>query len=370
MDYRHRAWELGERAIGRTSPNPAVGAVLVRSGEIVGEGFTQPPGSDHAEVVALRQAGLRADAADLYVTLEPCCHFGRTPPCTDALIAAGVRRVFVAALDPFPAVNGGGIAALRRAEIEVVVDPPSPEVERLNRPFVHYVQTGRPFVTAKWAMTLDGKIATRTGDSRWVSGEAARRLVHLERDASDAIVVGSGTALVDDPALTVRLHLDDDVRPPRPAPPWRVVFDTRARTRPDAQILQIADGRALIIVGEEAPRDRIAALRAAGAEIVVTPIWGGHVDLGIALGELARRGVVRLLLEGGSELLGAFVARGYVDRVLAFVAPKIVGGQGAPSPIAGLGVERMGDAVRLTEVQYRSIGSDLLIEGEVDRTRN
>jgi diaminohydroxyphosphoribosylaminopyrimidine deaminase/5-amino-6-(5-phosphoribosylamino)uracil reductase len=365
VDFRERARELADRAIGRTSPNPPVGAVLVRDGKIVGEGYTQPPGSAHAEVVALGQAGARADGAEMYVTLEPCCHHGRTPPCTDALVAAGVRRVYVAAIDPFPAVNGGGVAALRRAEIEVTVDPPDDAIDRLNRPFFHYVRAGRPFVTAKWAMTLDGKIATHTGDSRWVSGEESRRLVHQERDRSDAIVVGSGTALADDPSLTVRLDPGDVARPPRLVPPWRVVIDTRARTRPDGNLLRIGDGRALIIVGAGAPDERVAALREAGADVVVVPQRGGHVDLDAALAELARRGVVRLLLEGGGELCAAFFARGYVDRVLAFVAPKLVGGKDAPSPVGGSGLERVADAWQLEDVTWRPVGRDLVIEGYV-----
>lgn len=362
MDYRERARELAALAVGRTSPNPPVGAVVVRDGAVIGEGYTQPPGSAHAEVVALSQVGPSADGADLYVTLEPCCHVGRTPPCTDAIIAAGIRRVFVAAIDPFPAVNGGGIAALRRAEIEVVVDPPNPAVERLNRPFFHRVRTGRPFITAKWAMTLDGKTASRSGDSRWVSGPDSRLLVHQERDASDAIVVGSGTALADDPALTVRLDPGDGGRPVRTAPPWRVVLDTNARTSPDSRLLREADGRALIFVGKDVAEDRTARLRAAGADVVVTPITAGHVDLDAVLDELARRGVVRLLLEGGGALAGAFFDRGYVDRVLAFIAPKLIGGD-APTALRGAGRDRMADAVRLEGVTYRTVGGDVVVEG-------
>lgn len=365
MDFRARARDLAGLAVGRTSPNPPVGAVVVRDGVVLGEGYTQPPGSAHAEVVALSQIGPEADGADLYVTLEPCCHFGRTPPCTDSIIAAGVRRVFVAAIDPFPAVNGGGVAALRHAEVEVVVDPPNPAVERLNRPFFHRVRTGRPFVTAKWAMTLDGKTATRSGDSRWVSSAESRRLVHQERDASDAIVVGSGTALADDPALTIRLEPSDQVRPPRTAPPWRVVLDTRGQTSADSRLLREADGRALIFVGNDVAEDRIHLLRAAGADVVVTPTTAGHVDLDTVLDELARRGVVRLLLEGGGAVAGAFFTRGYVDRVLAFVAPKLVGGRDAPTPLGGFGLERMTDALRLDDVTYQALGNDLVVDGYV-----
>ncbi|HEX5417096.1 MAG TPA: bifunctional diaminohydroxyphosphoribosylaminopyrimidine deaminase/5-amino-6-(5-phosphoribosylamino)uracil reductase RibD, partial [Chloroflexota bacterium] len=223
-----RALEVADRAVGRTSPNPAVGAVVVKDGLIVGEGFTQPPGSAHAEIMAIRAAGPRADGATLYVTLEPCCHRGRTGPCTEAILAAGIRAVHFATVDPFPAVNGGGARILREAEIAVTVGDHEAEARRLNLAFFHQVRTGRPFVTAKWAMTLDGKIATADGDSRWVSGEESRRIVHRERDASDAILVGVGTILADDPLLTVRLTPREDTRVPRPHAPWRVVLDTNA----------------------------------------------------------------------------------------------------------------------------------------------
>jgi diaminohydroxyphosphoribosylaminopyrimidine deaminase/5-amino-6-(5-phosphoribosylamino)uracil reductase len=366
VDYRKRALELADQAVGRTSPNPPVGAVVVRDGLIVGEGYTLPAGSAHAEVVALAAAGARAVGAELYVTLEPCCHYGRTPPCTDAIARAGVRAVHVAAVDPYPAVNGGGIAALRDAGLSVSVDPPNPDVERLNRPFFHAVRRGRPFVTAKWAMTLDGKIATQTGDSRWVSGDEARRLVHRERDASDAIVVGIGTVLADDPALTVRLDGGDAYRPPRNSPPLRVIFDSQARTPPESRVANPVDGPAtLVFVADRASRERVERLEERGVEVVPCPGCEGRVDPDAALAELRRRGVVRVLLEGGGELIGAFFRQRLVDRVLAFVAPKIVGGRGAPTPAGGLGVGRMTDAVGLSEVSFRALGSDLLVEGIV-----
>jgi diaminohydroxyphosphoribosylaminopyrimidine deaminase/5-amino-6-(5-phosphoribosylamino)uracil reductase len=363
VDFRRRALELAERAIGRTSPNPPVGAVVVRDGAIVGEGYTRPAGQAHAEVVALAAAGTRADGADLYVTLEPCCHHGRTPPCTDAIVAAGVRRVYVAAVDPYPAVNGGGIAALRRAGIATIVETGDPDVERLNRPFFHFVRAGRPFVTAKWAMTLDGKIASRSGDSRWVSGEAARRLVHRERDAADAIAVGIGTVLADDPALTVRLDPADDVRPARPAP-LRVVFDSRARTPLDCRLIRENDDRrTLILVGEDAPEHLGARLRQAGVEVLRCRTRESRIDPADALARLGRLGVVRLLLEGGAELTGAFFDDRLVDRVLAFVAPKVVGGREAPSPVEGEGRSRMGEAIGLEDVRFFGVGNDLALDG-------
>ncbi len=364
MDYMSRALELADLALGRTSPNPAVGAVVVKNGLIVGEGYTQPPGFAHAEVVALAAAGRNADGADLYVTLEPCCHHGRTPPCTDAIIAAGVRSVHLSMLDPFPRVDGRGVDALRHAGIAVEIGERLDDAARINRAFVHFVRTGRPFVTVKWAMTLDGKIATRTGDSRWVSGDASRRLVHRERDASDAIVVGVGTVLLDDPLLTVRLDPSEDVRAPRPVPPLRVVLDSQARTPPASRLLaDVAPGTVLIATTEQAPSAQIQRLLDAGAEVVVFPAVDGRVELQAVLAELARRGKIRVIVEGGSEVNGAFFQSSLVDRVLIFVAPKLVGGLRAPTPIGGEGRDTMSKAIALGDLTWRSVGDDLLIEG-------
>lgn len=367
MDFMQRALELADRALGRTSPNPAVGAVVVKDGLIVGEGFTQPPGSAHAEIVALAAAGPRADGAELYVTLEPCCHWGRTGPCTDAIIAAGIRHVHLAMLDPFPAVNGGGAKLLRDAEITITVGEGEADAERLNAAFLHYVRQGRPFVTAKWAMTLDGKIATSIGDSRWITGPAARRRVHLERDASDAIVVGVGTVLADDPELTIRLDPADDARAPRRNAPWRVVVDSAARTPPTARIIG-GDRRTLIVTTENAPEDRIRGLQSRGATVISTPSAEGRVDLAVLLTKLAERGAIRVLVEGGGELFGAFFDRDLIDRVLAFVAPKIVGGSRALSPVGGIGRDRLAQALNLAETRTRSIGDDVEIDGMVRRT--
>lgn len=364
MDFLGRALELADRAVGRTSPNPAVGAVVVKDGVILGEGFTQPAGSHHAEIVALAAAGPRADGATLYVTLEPCCHHGRTPPCTEAILAAGIRAVHVSLLDPFPAVNGRGIAALRAAGLALTVGEHEAEARLLNAPFFHQVRTGLPFVTAKWAMTLDGKIATHTGDARWVSGPAARRVVHRERDASDAIVVGIGTVLADNPALTVRLEPEDRQRAARPSPPWRVVFDRQARTPPEARLIG-NDGRALIFVGGDAPAERITNLRAAGAVVTALPVIERGLDPRAALTELTHRGVTRVLLEGGGTLMGSFLEAQLINRVLAFVAPKLIGGA-APTPLGAPGRARMAEAVTLHQVTWRGVGTDLAIEGWID----
>ena len=364
VDFMARALELADLAVGRTSPNPAVGAVVVRDGRIVGEGYTQPPGQAHAEAMALREAGPRADGAELYVTLEPCCHFGRTPPCTEAILSARIRKVFVATRDPFPAVDGRGIEALQTAGLDVALGDREIEAVRLNRAFFHMVRQGRPFVTAKWAMTLDGKLATSRGDSKWISSSMSRQIVHQERDASDAIVVGIGTVLADDPRLTVRLDSNGPRRSARPTGPVRVVVDTFARTPITSQLLtDVEAAPVLIATTDAADPERVRSLRQAGAEVIGFPLLDHAVDLQAVLEGLGQRGINRVLLEGGSTLFGSFFESNLIDRVLAFVAPCLAGGQQALSPIGGTGIEQMSEARRLADVTYRSIGTDLLMEG-------
>lgn len=358
--WMRRALALAARARGRTSPNPLVGAVLVREGRAVGEGFHRRAGGPHAEVEALRQAGDEACGATLYVTLEPCCHHGRTPPCTEALIRAGVRRVVAAMVDPDQRVCGRGLAALRAAGIRVEVGLLEEEARRLNEAYLALKLLGRPFITMKYAMTLDGRIATRQGDSRWVTGEVARRFVHRLRDRVDVIAVGVGTVLSDDPRLTARL-------PRGGRDPIRLVIDSRARTPPDARVLQVrpeSGAPTWIAVTAAAPARRLRALVAAGAEILCLPATAeGRVDLVALMEELGRRGVLHVLVEGGAAIHGALLAAGLVDQVLAFIAPKLAGGAGAPGPVGGPGVERMAGAYRLEGVKLRRLGGDWLIAG-------
>ena len=348
-----RAIELARGAAGRVSPNPPVGAVLVRDGVTVGEGATQPPGGPHAEAVALAQAGAEAKGAELYVTLEPCAHHGRTPPCTDALIAAGIARVHVAAPDPAPHTDGRGIAALEGAGIGVMLEESAAATE-LVEAFAKHVSTGLPFVTAKFAMSLDGKLATRAGDARWISGEASRRRAHGLRAQADAVMVGIGTALADDPRLTAR---DADGAPDRQ--PLRVVVDSAGRLPADAAMLA-EPGATLVAV---AAKGRGKALAEAGAEVVALPGAGGRVDLGALLAALGVRGVVSVLVEGGAELLGALFDGGHVDKVVAFIAPVVIGGSDAPSAVGGRGSERLADALRLRDVRYEPIDGDLMVVG-------
>lgn len=356
------ALELARSALGRVAPNPAVGAVLVRDGQIVGRGATQPPPGPHAEIVALEDAGELARGADLYVTLEPCAHHGRTPPCVDAIIAAGVRRVVAACGDPFPQVNGEGFARLRAAGIEVEIGPGADEAAGMLGGFISRVQTGRPRTTAKYAMTLDGRIATRTGHSRWVSGPESRQDVHIHRDRCDAILVGVGTVLADDPQLTTRLP-DRLAGYGGPHDPLRVILDRRARTSATARMLGLdAPGETLIVAGSSAGPDRVALLRRCGAEVALlddpTPL--------AALELLGERGINDLLIEGGGTVLGAFFDAGLVDRLTVYIAPSVAGGTGAPSPVGGIGVATMPQAWQLVDHRVRQLGEDICIEGRIE----
>lgn len=356
-----RALELAERGLGRTSPNPAVGAVVVRDGAIVGEGYHRRAGGPHAERIALSSAGEAARGAEMYVTLEPCCHHGRTPPCTEAIIESGVARVFYAADDPDPRCAGGGEAALRAAGIEVHGGLLAEEARRLLAGYIRHRLTGRPLVTAKLAMSLDGRIATRTGDSQWISGEQSRRIVHQMRDRCDAVMVGVGTVLTDDPALTTR-----DVPGGRDA--LRVIVDSRARTPADATVIrEQSDAGCLIACTDRGLPDRVAVLRDAGAEVLVLPDLGGHVDLAALMDALGRRGALNVLIEGGGELVAGALDAGVVDRMMLFYAPIIIGGRDAVPGVAGEGAERVADAVKLRDVTTRLVGDDLLVEGAVER---
>lgn len=352
-------------AIGRTAPNPAVGAVLVRDGVVVGLGHTQPAGEAHAEVVTLRQAGPAARGATLYVTLEPCCHFGRTPPCSEAIIEAGVTAVVTSHRDPNPFVAGGGLAQLREAGIDVTVGDGAAEAEEQLRPFFKHIRSGLPFVTAKWAMSLDGKIATASGDARWISGPAARQWAHRLRDEVDAIVVGIGTVLADDPALTVRLSNGDSKRVPRSARPWRVVLDSNCRIPLAAQLLSpaLASGT-IVYCTPDASLGTCAAVAATGAHVLTVPADAdGHTDVRAVHKDLGSRGCLHVLVEGGGEMHAAFLLAGLIDAVAVVVAPKLVGGRTAPGPIGGAGVARLSDAVELTDYRMEPLGSDFLLRG-------
>ena len=354
-----RALDLAALGLGRTSPNPAVGAVVVAKGVIVGEGWHRRAGEPHAEPIALQAAGDDARGATLYVTLEPCCHQGRTPPCTEAIIEAGIARVAYACQDCDDRCCGRGAQELQSAGIETSCGPLTQQALRLNEAYFKHKQTGLPFVTLKMACSLDGKTATRTGDSRWVTGPQARELVHRMRDRADAVMVGIGTVLADDPQLTTRLEGPDC----RDA--LRVVVDSGARTPPDARVIGSSPAPGCIIaVGQAAADDRVGALQAAGAQVVTLPQTAeGRVDLRALMARLGQMDVMGVLAEGGPTLAAAMVQGGLVDKIVLFYAPKLVGGASAPTALDGTGVEVMADAqgVRITGVER--VGDDIMVEG-------
>ncbi|MGH7311804.1 MAG: bifunctional diaminohydroxyphosphoribosylaminopyrimidine deaminase/5-amino-6-(5-phosphoribosylamino)uracil reductase RibD [Candidatus Rokuibacteriota bacterium] len=360
-EFMGRALALAEQARGLTSPNPLVGAVVVAAGHVVGEGFHAAAGSAHAEVEALAAAGDRARGATLYVTLEPCTHWGRTPPCAPAVVSAGVRRVVAALQDPSPMVAGRGLELLRRAGIDVTVGVLQTQAAGQNRVFLTAMRQGRPHVMLKAAMTLDGKIADIHGESRWITGEVARREAHRLRSEADAIVAGIRTVLRDDPQLTVRLER------PWPREPLRVVLDTAARTPPGARLITAGTAaRALIAVGDTAPPERLRRLADTGVTLVRLPVRDGRVGLPELLADLQAREIRAVLVEGGGEVHAAFLEAGLVDRVAVFLAPRLMGGREATPMIAGGGLA-LKHALRLGALSIRPAGEDILIEADVCR---
>lgn len=353
-----RALDLARNAPS-TSPNPTVGAVIVSpGGEIVAEGVTEPPPGRHAEVVALDAAGERARGATMYVTLEPCNHHGRTPPCTQAIIDAGIVQVRYSVADPDRKVDGGGHVALEAAGVRVVASEGQEEARRVNEAFFKHRTTGLPFVIAKFAASLDGRIAAASGDSRWVSGPETRAWSHDLRTRIDAILVGSSTVIVDDPELTAR---PGDALADRQ--PLRVVVDSRGRTPPMARVFG-GPGKTLVATLAESPASWRSSLEAQGAEVLALPVGiDGHVDAAALLAELGRRDVLTLLVEGGGVVLGGFFDHGLVDKVHAVLAPIIIGAAEAPTAVAGTGAYRMADALRLREVTVDRLGEDILVTG-------
>lgn len=361
MSFMGRALELAESVRGRTAPNPPVGAVVVRDGEIVGEGRHVAAGQPHAEALALARAGARARGATLHVTLEPCCHVGRTPPCVDAILAAGVAEVRYAVDDPDPRVNGGGARRLAEAGVAVV---PGDEAERatgLLRGYLKRQRHGLPWVTAKYAMTLDGKTATRTGDARWISGEESRAWVHLLRDRADAVMVGIGTVLADDPRLTVRPAPSDGRQP------LRVVVDSRLRVPLDSTLVAELGSGTLVAYGEaHVPASRLAPLIERGVSVLPLPVGrDGRVDLVALLRALGARGLGEVLVEGGGTLLAGLLEADLVDEVTCAIAPMLVGGHAAPTPLDGEGAPTIADAVRLEAPTVRRRGADVWITARV-----
>jgi len=367
IPHRHfmtLALRLAAKGLGKTSPNPMVGALVVKNGRIVGRGYHHGPGQPHAEILALNQAGQRANGATLYVTLEPCRHLlKRTPPCVPAVIQSGVRQVVVAMVDPNPSVKGRGIAALRRAGITVTSGIAQEEAAQLNRAYLHWVKTGHPYVILKAGMTLDGKIATAKGESRWITSSYARQEVHRFRSQVDAVVVGVGTVIHDDPALTARLS----DRPLKLAPkqPLRVVLDSRLRTPPTARICAKQDqAKTLIVTTSRASRPR-RPFEQAGVEILSLSKKKGRVSLPALMTVLGKRGITSVLIEGGSTINAAVLREKLVSHVLFYLAPTLLGGQDAKAVIGGRSPERLAQALTLRHVTVRRIGNDVVVEGDL-----
>jgi diaminohydroxyphosphoribosylaminopyrimidine deaminase/5-amino-6-(5-phosphoribosylamino)uracil reductase len=361
MDYMEQALSLAGLSLGQVSPNPAVGAVVVKGEEVVGQGYTQPPGSAHAEIVALERAGSAARGSVMYVTLEPCCHYGRTPPCTGAIVDAGIAEVHMAMLDPNPLVSGKGEEELRQQGISTFVGEHEEEAREINEAYIKYVTTGIPFVTAKFAMSLDGKIATRSGDSKWISNQESRRYVHSLRHITDAVMVGVNTVLTDDPLLTCRCGERGGVIKKQPL---RVIVDTNGRTPVTAQVFG-EPGRALLALGQGVKPEIVEIYKSVNADVVELPLDEGLVDLTQLLKVLGQREITSVLVEGGGKLLGYMFDHKLIDKVIAFVAPVIIGGSEAETAVGGRGVDRIADSIRLERVTAMKCNGDVMVSGYV-----
>ncbi|MFC1919011.1 bifunctional diaminohydroxyphosphoribosylaminopyrimidine deaminase/5-amino-6-(5-phosphoribosylamino)uracil reductase RibD [Chloroflexota bacterium] len=363
MDYMKQALSLAKLALGQASPNPAVGAVIVKDGEIVGQGYTQPPGSWHAEVMALKQAGEKARGGVIHVTLEPCCRQGRTPPCTQAIVTAGISEVHMAMLDPNPLVSGQGETELEREGIKTYLGEHKEEAKEINEAYSKFITTGIPFVTAKFAISLDGKIATKSGDSKWISTDEARKYVHHLRYITDAIMAGANTVITDNPHLTCRHGgKGGEVR----KQPLRVIVDGRGRTPPTAQVFS-KPGTTIMALGKAVKPEIKKSFARLGAELLELPPGNGTLDLEMLLESLGKREVTSVLVEGGGILIGSLFDAGLIDKVIAFIAPIIIGGKEATTAAAGSGVDKVAEAIKLERISVERFGEDFMISGYVKK---
>ena len=358
--YMRRAIELAARGAGWTAPNPMVGAVIVRDGRILAEGYHHRFGDLHAERDAISSLTESAEGATIYVTLEPCCHHGHQPPCTEAIVENKIARVVIGSRDPNPLVAGKGVAFLREHGVEVVEDYLRAECDALNPDFFYYITKRMPYVVMKYAMTLDGKIASRTGASKWITGEVAREHVHRTRGRYAAILAGIGTVLADDPMLNCRV--------PGAHQPTRIVVDSNLRIPMDCNIVRSAEEYPTIVATVSVDADKRRALTDAGIEVVVTKASNGRVDLRDLLEQLAAKQISSVFVEGGGEIHESFLQSGCVNHVMAYVAPMLMGGRDAKSPIEGLGAENPQGATRLCNRRVTELGEDLLLEFDVERT--
>ncbi|MFH1662710.1 MAG: bifunctional diaminohydroxyphosphoribosylaminopyrimidine deaminase/5-amino-6-(5-phosphoribosylamino)uracil reductase RibD [Chloroflexota bacterium] len=362
MNYMEQALSLARLALGQVSPNPAVGALVVKDDEVIGKGYTQPPGCCHAEVVALEQAGDEANGSTMYVTLEPCCHYGKTPPCSSAIVTAGVKEVHMAMLDPNPIVSGKGKEELEAAGVRVYIGEYRQEARDINEAYIKYITTGMPFITAKYAMSLDGKIATHSGDSKWISNEESRHYAHHLRCINDAIMVGVNTVLADDPHLTSRCGGGRGGTTRKQ--PLRVIIDSDGRTPKTARLFQ-ETGETLLVMGRQIKPQEIEDYTRLGAEPLAMSSTKGYIDLKKLFKILGEREITSVLVEGGSILLGSVFDQGLVDKVVVFVAPIIIGGEKAKTAVAGKGVDKVLDSFKLKRINIERFEQDIMISGYV-----
>ena len=360
LDFMAYSLSLAELALGYTSPNPAVGAVIVRDGIVVGLGHTQQPGLEHAEIMAINQAGEMSRGATMYVTLEPCCHHGRTPPCTNAIISAGVSEVHIAVADPNPLVGGKGIQQLEAAGIKTFIGEHEQKARVINEGYFKYIRTGMPFVIAKFAMSLDGKIATRSGDSKWITGEEARNYAHGQRHIMDAVMVGANTILADDPQLTARGYSGKGAR--SKLQPLRVIVDGKGRIPTTARVFSEPGGTLVAIADSFIDNDRLK-VASEGTEYIAIKSVDGLIEIADLLKVLGQRQITTVMVEGGSKLLGYFFDSHLVDKVLIFIAPIIIGGEEAKTAVSGTGVDKVKDALQLKDVKIERFDNEFLISG-------
>ena len=359
-NFMREALRIARNAEGRTSPNPMVGAVVVKDGKIIAEGWHRQAGTPHAEVHALNMAGELAKGATLYVTLEPCSHFGRTPPCVNRIIESGIKKVVAAMSDPNPKVAGRGFEILKSAGVEVEVGLLEAEARRLNEVFLKFITEKLPFVTMKFASSLDGKIATYSGESQWISCAESRKFVHHLRDINDAILVGIGTVLADNPSLTTRLVAGKN--------PVRVIVDSTARTPLDSKVVTDKSARTIIATTSNAPAEKISALKNLGVEIILA--GNECVDLKILMQKLAAQEITSILVEGGGQIHFSMLKAGLVDKIYAFIAPKIIGGKNSLTSVEGIGFEKLSEAITLRNFTSERIGEDFLLSGYVKEDFN
>jgi len=357
MEYMKLALELAENGCGYVNPNPMVGAVIVKNGEIIGSGYHENYGELHAERKAINSCVAPLDGATMYVTLEPCCHYGKTPPCTEAIIESGIKRVIVGSLDPNPLVAGKGIEALRNNNIEVETGLMDMENQKLNYIFFHYMKTGMPYVVMKYAMTLDGKIATFSGKSKWITGEKARVHVHQSRHKYSGIMVGVNTVIMDNPMLTCRIPMGRNGT--------RIVCDTNLRIPFDSKIIQTASEIPTFIATSSLEMDKIKKFSDMGCKVIQVPKKDGHIDLNVLMIKLGEEKIDSILLEGGSTLNFSGMKSGIVNKVEAYISPKMFGGSGAKSPVGGIGIENPDNAFKLVRKNMKMFGEDIFLEYEV-----